>query len=564
MLANLHVKNLALIEEADINFKDGLNILTGETGAGKSIILGSVNLALGGKAVSDLIRSGADYALTELSFDIESEAVKEKLTAFGVEELEEGQLIISRKITPTRSQIKVNGQTYTLGQVREMASWLIDIHGQHDNQLLLNESHHIDILDAYAKESLAEVKAALKEVYAAYVKQKQELQALDTDEESRNREISFIEFEVSEIESAQLSEGEDTQLESDYQKMLHAQKIMEEMAVVEQNLVSGQDNVSDKLGQVVRALNSAAVYDDRLSGLCATLADVESLLSDAARMTADYVEDAAFDAETFQQVQQRLDFINSLKMKYGQTTAEILAYAESRKERLEQLQSHDELITALKRELAEKEKRLSGLSAQLSDLRKAAAQKLCAQIRAALQDLNFADVRFEAVFEQTGHFSANGMDNMYFVIAANPGEALKPLSKVASGGELSRIMLAIRTVTANQDDIGTLIFDEIDAGISGRTAQKVSEKLKLLSKSHQILCITHLAQIAAMADTHFLIEKMVDENHSETVIRPLDKSQSEQELARILGGVEITESVLENAREMKALANQKSSDSFQN
>lgn len=550
MLANLHVKNLALIEEADINFKDGLNILTGETGAGKSIILGSVNLALGGKAVSDLIRSGADYALTELSFDIESEAVKEKLTAFGVEELEEGQLIISRKITPTRSQIKVNGQTYTLGQVREMASWLIDIHGQHDNQLLLNESHHIDILDAYAKESLAEVKAALKEVYAAYVKQKQELQALDTDEESRNREISFIEFEVSEIESAQLSEGEDTQLEADYQKMLHAQKIMEEMAVVEQNLVSGQDNVSDKLGQAVRALNSAAVYDDRLSGLCATLADVESLLSDAARMTADYVEDAAFDAETFQQVQQRLDFINSLKMKYGQTTAEILAYAESRKERLEQLQSHDELIAKLKRELAEKEKRLSGLSARLSDLRKAAAQKLCAQIRAALQDLNFADVRFEAVFEQTGHFSANGMDNMYFVIAANPGEALKPLSKVASGGELSRIMLAIRTVTANQDDIGTLIFDEIDAGISGRTAQRVAEKLCTLSQKRQVICITHLPQIAAMADVHFMIEKAVQDNKTVTSIYRLLDTQCVEELARLLGGSTITEAVRANAQEL--------------
>ena len=550
MLANLHVKNLALIEEADINFKDGLNILTGETGAGKSIILGSVNLALGGKAVSDLIRSGADYALTELSFDIESEAVKEKLTAFGVEELEEGQLIISRKITPTRSQIKVNGQTYTLGQVREMASWLIDIHGQHDNQLLLNESHHIDILDAYAKESLAEVKAALKEVYAAYVKQKQELQALDTDEESRNREISFIEFEVSEIESAQLSEGEDTQLEADYQKMLHAQKIMEEMAVVEQNLVSGQDNVCDKLGQAVRALNSAAVYDDRLSGLCATLADVESLLSDAARMTADYVEDAAFDAETFQQVQQRLDFINSLKMKYGQTTAEILAYAESRKERLEQLQSHDELITALKRELAEKEKQLSGLSAQLSDLRKAAAQKLCAQIRAALQDLNFADVRFEAVFEQTGHFSANGTDNMYFVIAANPGEALKPLSKVASGGELSRIMLAIRTVTANQDDIGTLIFDEIDAGISGRTAQRVAEKLCTLSQKRQVICITHLPQIAAMADVHFMIEKAVQDNKTVTSIYRLSDTQCVEELARLLGGSTITEAVRANAQEL--------------
>ncbi len=550
MLANLHVKNLALIEEADINFKDGLNILTGETGAGKSIILGSVNLALGGKAVSDLIRSGADYALTELSFDIESEAVKEKLTAFGVEELEEGQLIISRKITPTRSQIKVNGQTYTLGQVREMASWLIDIHGQHDNQLLLNESHHIDILDAYAKESLAEVKAALKEVYAAYVKQKQELQALDTDEESRNREISFIEFEVSEIESAQLSEGEDTQLEADYQKMLHAQKIMEEMAVVEQNLVSGQDNVCDKLGQAVRALNSAAAYDEQLDGLRATLADVESLLSDAVRMTADYVEDAAFDGEAFQEVQQRLDFMNSLKMKYGQTTAEILAYAESRKERLEQLQSHDELIAKLKRELAEKEKRLSGLSAQLSDLRKAAAQKLCAQIRTALQDLNFADVRFEAVFEQTGHFSANGTDNMYFVIAANPGEALKPLSKVASGGELSRIMLAIRTVTANQDDIGTLIFDEIDAGISGRTAQRVAEKLCTLSQKRQVICITHLPQIAAMADVHFMIEKAVQDNKTVTSIYRLSDTQCVEELARLLGGSTITEAVRANAQEL--------------
>ena len=562
MLANLHVKNLALIEEADINFKDGLNILTGETGAGKSIILGSVNLALGGKAVSDLIRSGADYALTELSFDIESEAVKEKLTAFGVEELEEGQLIISRKITPTRSQIKVNGQTYTLGQVREMASWLIDIHGQHDNQLLLNESHHIDILDAYAKESLAEVKAALKEVYAAYVKQKQELQALDTDEESRNREISFIEFEVSEIESAQLSEGEDTQLEADYQKMLHAQKIMEEMAVVEQNLVSGQDNVSDKLGQAVRALNSAAVYDDRLSGLCATLADVESLLSDAARMTADYVEDAAFDAETFQQVQQRLDFINSLKMKYGQTTAEILAYAESRKERLEQLQSHDELIAKLKRELAEKEKRLSGLSAQLSDLRKAAAQKLCAQIRAALQDLNFADVRFEAVFEQTGHFSANGTDNMYFVIAANPGEALKPLSKVASGGELSRIMLAIKSVFAEKDHIETLIFDEIDTGISGQTAMKVAEKMAKISRNHQVICISHLSQIAAMADSHYLIKKTADENSTTTSIKKLTRQQSIEELVRINGGSGITEAGLIHATEMKDMADRTKSNLF--
>ena len=274
-------------------------------------------------------------------------------------------------------------------------------------------------------------------------------------------------------------------------------------------------------------------------------------------MTADYVEDAAFDAETFQQVQQRLDFINSLKMKYGQTTAEILAYAESRKERLEQLQSHDELIAKLKRELAEKEKRLSGLSAQLSDLRKAAAQKLCAQIRAALQDLNFADVRFEAVFEQTGHFSANGTDNMYFVIAANPGEALKPLSKVASGGELSRIMLAIKTILADKDETETLIFDEIDTGISGRTAQKVSEKMAVIGRNHQVICITHLPQIAAMADEHFEIAKKTDHQITRTQIRLLNEEDSALEIARILGGAQITEHTMESAKEMKELARKK-------
>ena len=550
MLTNLHVKNLALIEEADINFFDGLNIMTGETGAGKSIILGSVNIALGGKVTADIIRKGAEYALTELAFHIDDKKKIAALKDMDIEDAQDGDVIISRKIMPGRSQIKVNGMICTVSQVKSIASLLIDIHGQHDSQLLLKESSHLDMIDLYGGSTVSDVRKRYDVVYKQYREALSQLEQMDTDEESRQREISFIEFEVSEIESAQLSEGEDTQLESDYQKMLHAQKIMEEMAVVEQNLVSGQDNVSDKLGQVVRALNSAAVYDDRLSGLCATLADVESLLSDAARMTADYVEDAAFDAETFQQVQQRLDFINSLKMKYGQTTAEILAYAESRKERLEQLQSHDELITALKRELAEKEKRLSGLSAQLSDLRKAAAQKLCAQIRAALQDLNFADVRFEAVFEQTGHFSANGMDNMYFVIAANPGEALKPLSKVASGGELSRIMLAIRTVTANQDDIGTLIFDEIDAGISGRTAQRVAEKLCTLSQKRQVICITHLPQIAAMADVHFMIEKAVQDNKTVTSIYRLLDTQCVEELARLLGGSTITEAVRANAQEL--------------
>lgn len=554
MLTNLHVRNLALIDEADINFNRGLNILTGETGAGKSIILGSVNIALGGKASADLIREGAEYALTELAFSIENKEVRKRLEDYGIEELEEGELLISRKITPTRSQIKVNGQSFTLGQVKEIASLLIDIHGQHDNQLLLNEAHHIDILDEYAKEQLAEVKQQLKSVYVDYAQIRERLDTLNMDEESRNREISFIEFEVQEIESAKLVKGEDEQLETVFKKMSHAQKIMEEMSVVDQMIVSGQDNICDQFGQALRALNSAAAYDKELEGLSDTMADIESLLVDVSRMTADYIEGCSFDEEEYIQTQQRLDLINSFKMKYGKTLDDIQDYLKKQQEKLEQLRQHDQIVSQLKIELQQKEEQLLELSQTLSSLRKESAKQLCGKIKEALLELNFNDVRFEAHFEQLKNFSANGTDSMYFEISANPGESLRPLSKIASGGELSRIMLAIRTVTANQDGIETLIFDEIDAGISGRTAQMVGQKLSILSKTRQIICITHLPQIASMADTHFMIEKAVYENVTSTLIYKLSEKQSIEELARLLGGSSITDTVFANAKEMRQLA----------
>ena len=554
MLANLHVKNLALIEEADINFKDGLNILTGETGAGKSIILGSVNLALGGKAVSDLIRSGADYALTELSFDIESEAVKEKLTAFGVEELEEGQLIISRKITPTRSQIKVNGQTYTLGQVREMASWLIDIHGQHDNQLLLNESHHIDILDAYAKESLAEVKAALKEVYAAYVKQKQELQALDTDEESRNREISFIEFELHEIASADLKRGEDEELESRFRKMSNSQRIISDLSTAVQLLSEGSDNVMDMMGIAVKSVIEASSFDESLKSVADSCSCAEDMISDVCRQISDYVNDSSYDEEEYKEVEERLDMINSFKLKYGRTIDDILEYADKRQEKLDALYHYDASLAQLKETVHEKEEELQKLADELTDARKKAASGFCKKVSEGLSELNFLNHEFNAEFEQTGHFTSNGGDSVKFMISTNVGEPLKPLSKVASGGELSRIMLAIKTVMAGKDDTQTLIFDEIDAGISGRTAQLVGEKLKQLSCGHQIICITHLPQIASMADTHFVIEKTASGDVTTTDIRQLSDENSIDELARLLGGSAITDAVRNNAAEMKNMA----------
>lgn len=554
MLTNLHVRNLALIDEADINFKDGLNILTGETGAGKSIILGSINIALGGKTSADLIRKDAEYALTELSFYIENDSVRKQLTDLGIEELEDGELVISRKITPSRSQIKVNGQTFTQGQVKAAASLLIDIHGQHDNQLLLKESHHIEILDEYAKAELYDTKQKLKEVYAEYSSIQKQLSELNIDEDQRNREISFLEFEIQEILSAKLSCGEDVQLETAFRKMSHVQKIMEEMSVVDQQIVSGSESVCDMFGTALRALNSAAAYDEDLQELSGTMADVESLLSDISRMITDYIDNCSFNEEEYINIQQRLDLINSLKLKYGKTIEEIKAYSEKKQQRLEQLQSHDKLIEELKSKSSQKEKELSALCGKLSDMRKAAADRLCSSIREALLDLNFNDVRFDAHFESTDTFSSNGTDLMYFVIAANPGEALRPLSKVASGGELSRIMLAIRTVTANQDDIETLIFDEIDAGISGRTAQMVGEKLSILAHSRQIICITHLPQIASMADNHFMIEKSVENNVTKTSIYELSDEQSIEELARLLGGSSITEAVKANAQEMRQLA----------
>lgn len=554
MLTNLHVRNLALIDEADINFKDGLNILTGETGAGKSIILGSINIALGGKTSADLIRKDAEYALTELSFYIENDSVRKQLTDLGIEELEDGELVISRKITPSRSQIKVNGQTFTQGQVKAAASLLIDIHGQHDNQLLLKESHHIEILDEYAKAELQDTKQKLKEVYAEYSSIQKQLSELNIDEEQKNREISFLEFEIQEILSAKLSCGEDVQLETAFRKMSHVQKIMEEMSVVDQKIVSGSESVCDMFGTALRALNSAAAYDEDLQELSGTMADVESLLSDISRMITDYIDNCSFNEEEYINIQQRLDLINSLKLKYGKTIEEIKAYSEKKQQRLEQLQSHDKLIEELKSKSSQKEKELSALCGKLSDMRKDAADRLCSSIRAALLDLNFNDVRFDAHFESTDTFSSNGTDLMYFVIAANLGEVLRPLSKVASGGELSRIMLAIRTVTANQDDIETLIFDEIDAGISGRTAQMVGEKLSILAHSRQIICITHLPQIASMADNHFMIEKSVENNVTKTSIYELSDEQSIEELARLLGGSSITEAVKANAQEMRQLA----------
>lgn len=554
MLTNLHVKNLALIDETDVYFEKGLNILTGETGAGKSIILGSVNIALGGKTSSDVIRKNCDYALTELTFHIEDEEKLQLLNEYGIEDLEYGDIIISRKIMPSRSQFKVNGQNFTAGQVKKIAEILIDIHGQHDNQLLLNENKHLDVIDRYAESIVQPLKEELAQIYKQYSQAKNRLKEMDIDAEARNREISFMEYEINEIMSAGLLEDEDCNLEADYKKMLHMQKIMDEVSLAQSRLFDGDNNASDAVSMAVRSVSSVVQFDDSLAGIESTLTDIESLMCDVSGMLRDYMDENSFDEVTFEQTRQRLDLINSLKMKYGNSISEIIKYAENKTEKLEELKNYDKIIKSLNIAYTEKEAELVEICSRLTQARKKSAVRLCDDIRKSLSELNFSDVKFDAEFSINDSYTANGNDSVRFMISTNTGEDLKPLSKIASGGELSRIMLAIKTVIAAQDRIETLIFDEIDAGISGRTAQLVGEKLNQLSENCQIICITHLPQIAVMADTHFLISKSVEHEKTTTSIIKLNKDEMIEELARLLGGSNITDTVLSSAKEMKKLA----------
>ena len=554
MLTHLHVKNLALIREAEIDFTEGLNILTGETGAGKSIVIGSVSLALGGKVSREMVRPGADYGLAELVFLVNREKQKEKLLELGITP-EEDQVIISRKISDGRSINKINGETVTLSQLRETASLLIDVHGQHEHQSLLQKKKHLEILDEFAKEELGPVKEKLAGAFQNWKRLKKQLQEAQMDEESRLREISLLEFETDEIGKAELVPGEDEELERRYRRMTNARKLME--AAGSAYALTGYEEESGAgavIGRAVRELQSAASFDEELSGLASLLSDVDGLLNDFNREMSDYLTSLEFDEKEFSETEERLNLLNYLKSRYGHTLEEILAYQEKQEQRLAALQDYDRYLQDLEARLKKAEEELQDLCAEASGIRQRYGKMLCEKIKEHLIDLNFLNVEFEMAFEELPEYTAQGKDSAEFLISTNPGEPLRPLMKIASGGELSRIMLAIKTVLADRDEIDTVIFDEIDVGISGRTAQKVSEKMMLIGRTRQVICITHLAQIAAMADSHYRIEKQVEEGETRTQIRRLSEKESIEELARILGGAEITDAVTKNAEEMRALA----------
>ncbi|MDO4647839.1 MAG: DNA repair protein RecN [Eubacteriales bacterium] len=553
MLIHLHVKNLALIEEIDVDFDRGLNILTGETGAGKSILLGSIQLILGGKVSRNLIRQNANYALVELLFQVENSHCIEILKAMGVEP-EDGQILLSRRIKDGRSINKINGEICTLSQMKACASCLLDLHGQHEHQTLLHREKQLEILDIYGGAGILEASQKVKEIYSEYCACRKELNDMDLDEEQRNREIAFLEFEVQQIQEAMLVPGEDEEVEKRYRRLFNSRRIGESLQEVH-GYTGYENGAGDGIGSALHELQKIVSYDEEIAPLLEELTTIDSMMSDFHRSLSAYMDDMTFDEEAFFETEERLNLINNLKAKYGRTIEEIQAYGRKQEEKLENMRRFEEILQIKKEQLQDLTKKLEKAGEELSVLRKKSAVKLEQEIREELKSLNFLDVRFAIRFSKSKCYTAHGTDEVEYDIATNPGEEMKPLGEIVSGGELSRIMLAIKVILAEQDEIDTLIFDEIDTGISGRTAQKVSEKMADIGRYRQVLCITHLPQIASMADLHFEIEKHGNEQEGTTTeIHLLDEEQSVVELARLLGGAEITSAVLENAKEMKKLA----------
>lgn len=555
MLESLHVKNLALIDEQEVTFGEGMNILTGETGAGKSVIIGSINLALGAKADKDYIRTGADYALIELIFSLNEQQCRQ---AREMElPLEEGNmLILQRKIMPGKSICRVCGESVTAAQLKKLAPCLLDLYGQHEHQSLLKPASYRKMLDAYVGEEAESIRRKLKDLIGVYKSMEEELKKQNLDEKERAARVRLLEFEVQEIEAAALIPSEDEQIEKKYRKMVNSKKMKEVIGLVYGLTGYEEENSAGAAaGYALRELKTLRGLDDEIEPLIAQLTDIDNLLNDFNRSMADYQDSLEFDGEEFSALEERLNVINHLKSKYGNSVEAVLSAAEEKSSELERLNHFEEYTSQLRDKVECCKKEILSLCKELSELRQKAADPLSMQLKEAMAELNFQDVKFDiSVTAAEDSFTQDGYDQVEFLISTNPGEAVRPLWQIASGGELSRIMLAFKTVFADRDETDTLIFDEIDTGISGKTAWKVAEKLGRLSRDHQIICITHLAQIASMADCHFLIEKGISKERTVTGIRNLSEADSLNELARLLGSGEMTKAVLENAKEMKESA----------
>ncbi len=564
MLLELHVKNLALIEEEEISFSKGLNILTGETGAGKSMVIGSCLAALGARADKSLIREGAEYALIEMTLRADSEQQKEVLRQEGLEPEEDGTVLIQRRIYPGRNVCRICGETVTLKQCAAIGQAFIDVYGQKDHFLLLNRENQLKALDEFAGDRAGALLEEMKQCHSECSRLKKELEAVTIDSVSRNRELDILSYEISEIEAAALKDGEDIQLEQVFRRLSSMERIHNTLMKVYACTGDEDGGAAQAVGTASHEMSALNGIDRELEPLAGQLMDIEALLGDFNRGLVNYMEHAVPDEEELMRTGERLDVINHIKDKYGPSLGDVENTLRELKERSDGLEHAEEIKRSYEEQLAKAEKKAKETAAALSAVRKEASAVFSQQMEASLKNLNFVSVVFKTIVESGADdpqipLTAAGFDRISFQVSLNPGEAPHPLEQTASGGELSRIMLAMKTVIAGSDEGHTFIFDEIDSGISGQTAWKVSGEMGRLSRHHQILCITHLPQIAAMSDTHYEIYKTSRDGRTFTQVRRLDDVQSIAELARLLGGYQEGEgenAALMNAREIKHMADE--------
>ena len=554
MLEHLHIRNVALIKESEISFGDGLNILTGETGAGKSMIIDSLQFALGGRAGKDFLRHGEKQAAVEALFSVQSQALTEKLAENGITPEEDGTLLITRTLSEAgKSVCRINGSTVTVGMLKEIAEDMIDIYGQHEHQSLLNPVKHIRLLDRFCGAGFGEAMEEYKNSRQRLKDLEKQLTILIGDESQREQRMDMLLFQKEEIEAAELQEGEEDALLEQKKRLSSMERLIRLTGESVTLLYDGDDrapSACDQLGDALAKLREAAEYDAALSPLADALADSYVAVEDCARELKREAEKQEADPEELERIEERLQLFYKLKRKYGGSIEAVLEFYEKAVQELEFLSNSSEKAAELSAKKAEEEKRLSALAETLTARRRATAEQVEEQIETALHDMEMKHARFHIQIEEKADWGADGKDKVEFLISANAGEPLKPLAKIASGGEMSRVMLALKTVLVDADEIGTFIFDEIDTGVSGRTARRVGEKMRFLGGKRQLLCITHLPQIAAMADNHFLIEKESDAGETVTRVTALDEEGAVREVARLMN--DVTETTLAAARELLA------------
>lgn len=570
MLVELSIRNFAIIKEVTISFQKGLNILTGETGAGKSIIIDALGLLLGGRASADFVRYGQARAEVEGLFELPAGhpalAVCESI---GVQIEQDGMLVVRRDISSQgKSIIRLNGQLITLAMLRELGPWLVTVHGQHDTHMLMQADKHINWLDAYGEQALGTAKQEYSKLYASYRRTKQDLEHMTRNDRELAQRIDLLQYQLNEIEAASLTPGEDEKLAQQRKKWMNIEKVYASIQDAYRSLYGDQKGM-DWLGHAMSELERVASFDEQLTPIVESVQNAYYQVEDAVHQLRNLSYQMDFNPEQLAEVERRLDQIQSLKRKYGKNVDDILEYAASIQDELDDMHHYEDRLLQVQSRLQELAADLAVEALELSVIRRDCADKLAKEIEQQLKELHMERARFAIDVRQTTdedgveiegvrrQIDANGMDQVEFLISPNPGEPLRSLAKIASGGELSRVMLAIKTILAGTDQVETLIFDEVDTGVSGRAAQAIAEKLVRVASKRQVLCITHLPQVASMADAHFLIKKEMSEMETMTRVERLTDDERVIELARMLGGAEVTTKTEEHAREMIMLGRER-------